>query len=302
VGGYVSTRHDEATFEQEDLGIMKWRILGALAVFTVFASAVPMARCDGTSCTFAPDVFATSGGLDQAGHDGVTITYENPTNKTTTVYSNNGGLFNWMGTQEYFFQQKSSSADTKSFISFCLEVNQTIATGPSGNFEFQKTALADAPKQSTGLGDSHVENMGNDAAQALRELWGYKMPSLSAAGFTDTIDIAAMQLAIWEIVSEPFVDGQTPPKFDLSTGRLTAGSTSSDGATVITLAKQFFDESQTYYDDHPTAPLPNLIALTNPCAQDQLVAVVPEPTSLLAWCLLGCVGLVTSRRYRRHRD
>ncbi len=296
---------------------MKWKILGALAVFTVFGvelGSTPV-RAD-VPCAVTPNVYAVYEGTNPRAYGGVLVTYNDGTN-STSVDSSGGGVFNWTGTQsngttphDYFFQQRSlTGAQPADFFSFCLEVNQNIHPGNApSKHEFLAQELDQVvPWQDTSdtRSGTRIDPIGSAAATALQKLWGYKMPSLLAQiddgniSTDDRINIAAMQLAIWEIVSEP-VPGTD---FDLSNDKLQASTTATNDQQALNNQNLVISRAKTFYDGSIgfSGSLPHLIALTNPCDQDQLVALVPEPTSLLAWCLLGCIGLVTSRRYRRHR-
>lgn len=287
---------------------MKWKILGAVLAVTLVLPNVTRADFN---------VTATYKGVSPAGSNQVTVTlYESDTSThaVKSISTGSGGVFNWTSVNNpttYFFLGKSASGVTKDFISFCLEVNQTVQNASSSD-PFVAKDLSGANVQAPNDGSTNrVLPMGDAAALSLRKLWGYTVPGLLADienNAVDTLDVAAIQLAIWELASEGKTDG-TSGGFDLLAGRLRVTTPSlatvpteeptDVGEKIVYWAKKFYDDSQTLYNG-PNAPaLPQLVALTNADNQDQLVQAVPEPTSLLAWGLLGFIGLVTSRRYRR---
>lgn len=289
---------------------MKWKFVGPMVALAlvlpceVFAQGISLSCVD--PCNIDPDVIATHKGLDPAGYSGVEIgLYNNNGNLKSTIGSDSGGIFNWRGQVDYFFQQKSSATNTKDFISFCLEVNQLVKTKPNAINKFNITPLADAPVQAPNKTTGGlIGAMGETAATAIAQLWGYKMPDL-LPGISNhpnndnvQIKVAAMQLAIWELATDQGT-------FNLYQGNLRVIEPSKPYAKtpeenrVVWLARKFYNQSQKYYEDNPEAPLPTLVALTNPCYQDQLVALVPEPTSMLAWVIFGCIGFIGTRRYRR---
>lgn len=293
---------------------MKWKILGAVLAVTLVLPNVTRADFN---------VTATYKGVSPAGSNQVTVTlYESDTSThaVKSISTSSGGVFNWNSDKNpttYFFLGKSASGVTKDFISFCLEVNQTVQNANSSD-PFVAKDLSGANVQAPNDGSTNgVLPMGDAAALSLRKLWGFVMPTLLSditdGNITDAdrIEVSAMQLAIWELASEgtssttPYLSGG----FDLLAGRLRVTTPSlatvpteeptDVGEKIVYWAKKFYDDSQTLYNG-PNAPaLPQLVALTNADNQDQLVQAVPEPTSLLAWGLLGFIGLVTSRRYRR---
>ncbi len=251
-----------------------------LAFGLAAACLVPAAGRAGT-------VTATFDQFDPAGTAGVTVQLDG----SDAAQSNQGGVFKWTGSDNYFFEQKAGYLD-KEFLTFCLEVNQHVGTGTTYSFTSTTDLAGSAPV-------GGLPAMGTKAANALTKLWGFEMPQLKSAAFSDRDEIAAMQLAIWEIVT----DLTTPSGvFNLAVGRLTAmdndGGDSVDGDAIIARAKALFDANQGYQGFSPT-----LVALTSRNHQDQLTAVrpVPEPTSMVAWCMLGLIGLFSGRRMRSRR-
>ena len=265
---------------------MKWKmkIVGAVTVTALLfqLSSVQARNCD--PCNIVPDVTATFNGMKPAGYWGVKIRlYDNDSDATGDyawqTKSQWGGIFSWTGDKEYFFQEKLSAADTKKFISFCLEVNQSVNQDDNKLNKFKIASLHEAPVQANDkTNGGRVEPMGQNAADAITKLWGFKMPDLlpeiSTTPYSKEtrINVAAMQLAIWELATDQ-------GDFDLTAGHLRVFNPSINNKPnrekVVIYAEQFYTESLAYYAAHPHAWKPTLVALTNPCYQDQVVALVP---------------------------
>lgn len=250
-----------------------------LAVGLVITCGIPATSHAGT-------VVATFLGMKPAGKPGVTVTVSG----VGSVGTDDGGIFKWRGDQEYFFEKKPSYGD-KRFLTFCIEVAQGV-----GSTTF--TSTTDIANYIPNGGSDSNQKIRVAGAVALTKLWAYELPRIKSGAFGDSVvaggkrnEIAAMQLAIWELVNDSGV-------FNLEDGDLTAVSNNSTGNKILAGANALYTESQAH--DFGNTQLPTLVALTNKCKQDQLTATtpVPEPTSLVAWCLLGLAGLVYRRRSR----
>jgi hypothetical protein len=179
-----------------------------------------------------------------------------------------------------------------SFISFCLELTQGINTSnsPYTNLTLFDPALAPRPGSNLPPPTAGPEDspMGASAALALGQLWREFFDNALAS----PINEAAFQLAIWKI--------EYDEADDLASWNLAVGNFQSNNASSVGLIAQGY--LNWVRDHHATAPASNLRAMSqfstpaNPLStplafQDQLVEVVPEPASLIAWSALALIGL-----------
>ncbi len=219
-----------------------------------------------------------------------------PTSATVTLGSTNystlgGGKFVWNvapggNPDGLAFRDNAGGSSTSSFVSFCLELTQNISN--STLYSMVSFNLANAPVPSSSL-----TPMGAVAAGLMQRMWYQQITSQPTAAtnpLNDSDAMAAFQMAIWELV----YDSDT----DLSLGTLNA-----PGSTIKNLAQSYLNAAVA----DPNGPKANLLALSlsdNPDTkvdfQDQVVEIVPEPASILAWSLIGGC-FVVGHRIRRNR-
>jgi len=159
---------------------------------------------------------------------------------------------------------------TGAFDSFCIELTQYV--NYHNNYTFEVVPLETAPRPGgSGVG----QGMMTLKADLLRELWG------SHYGEATTRDsAAAFQLAVWEIVYD---DGVT-----LNDGSFRVRPRSTT-PLYVTIAQNWLDS----LDGH--GPKAHLVALSNPCLQDQVIAA-PLPSAAFGGIALVLVMAVIKIR------
>jgi hypothetical protein len=195
------------------------------------------------------------------------------------------------------------------FWTFCIEVGQHVSYGATYS-DYLGLNLENAPAPGAGAGGpgGAAGPMQAAKADAIRRLFGYTTGTLginvSSPGL-DKIDAAALQIAIWEIVFEDALNtawNATDGEF-----RITSNSADSDAAEAR--ANLWLTHLRT----NTVAPTTfNVIALSSPTAQDQLVVInpgwtpggggtvspVPAPPAVVLG-LAGVLPLVTAGWARR---
>ncbi len=147
---------------------------------------------------------------------------------------------------------------------YCAEIWEELIPNTSYNVE------------DLSLGSTSRSGMGTARANMVRELMARFQPNIDAAIMNDVA--AAIQLALWEVISE------TDGTLNLSAGRIQSAGTTS----INSLAQSYLNTLT-----GTGARLNNLYALTNVGGQDLMLQVdVPEPATfgLLGLGLLGLVG------------
>lgn len=206
-----------------------------------------------------------------------------------------------------FFQTGSN------FFSFCIEGTQNVYA--PGTAHFVTTSLASAPGTAN-IAAGLLNGMGNQRAAWLTEFWNRNI-----AGVIDNATAAGFQIGIWSILynANPtasdmsFFDISNVNKFSAISGNhfqvlnaslqyVNGNLTGSDPA-LVQAAKMLANVTGGQYTH-----LYDLVALTDPVYQDQLVAipapvgqppvVAPLPAAFPAGAAL-LVGLLGARTLRR---
>jgi hypothetical protein len=211
--------------------------LSAAAVLTAVASSQ------------ASVVIATFNGANPG--DNFTIT----TNGGTSTSQVRAGLMNWTRTGG------DAPGLAPTFWTFCIEVTQNVSNNNS--YTYNVLPADQAP---------NTAPMGLQRADLLSELFGRYISTLN---FANTTQVAAFQIAIWEIVYDTGVD--------LLNGdfQVTGGN-----ASARTIAQNFLNSLD------GTGARVTVDALVSSNNQDQ---IVPTPGAL---ALMGMGGLLASRRRR----
>ncbi len=165
------------------------------------------------------------------------------------------------------------------YTTYCIDVHDFVTS----RFKtYQVSNLADAP-------DAHT--MGEDTAQALRDLYAYADGAQLAADASNTF-AAAFQIAVWEIVED----------YDASVGIASLDITSGSFKASKTNGRRLRGSFTNYLSDlfgsiGSGARNPGLIALTSDRYQDQIIqTTIPAPTTLAAFSLLGAGAMRRRRR------
>jgi hypothetical protein len=170
------------------------------------------------------------------------------------------------------------------FVTFCIELNQPITTKPGMNqYTYNVAPLEDGGLPGLGYGGPGNNGpLGTTKANEIRQLWG-----MHYGDVTDVVTAAAFQITIWEIVYGPYFT----PIADNVPGDPIIGT---DGAAAIALAASWLADVQT---PNPSVYENNLMALTSPTAQDQIVLIAPVPAP--GGFTLAAIGAIALLGYRR---
>ncbi|WP_396626345.1 hypothetical protein [Luteitalea sp.] len=165
-----------------------------------------------------------------------------------------------------------------SFLTFCVEAQETITQGQSYTFEVKDLSE----------GAENIGGMGVVRSNQLRELL-YGVKPLQGMS---TVQAAALQVAMWEIVRET-----SALPYDVLNGK-TRFRNAFDGA-VFTTAQGWLDSFVNDGED-PTQRAGNVVALVNANNQDVIgFSVVPDGGASLTLLGSALLGLGTLRRKLR---
>ncbi len=214
------------------------------------------------------------------------------------IQSHTGGNTNddyrtYTATEALVQDNVTSSDETGWVVGFCIDLKEYIGTNES----FDEITLATAPKPHSTL---TMFPMGDIKANAIRELW--------AANIDDALlspdNAVGFQLAVWEIVYESWDEWADLSSLSVSNG---------DGEFYVkdydSGNKPEVDTANDYLGTITgTGRRANIVAWSAPSGgvddhvQDQIVEIIPEPSTLAALVSMGLMGLVIVWRRRQRRS
>jgi hypothetical protein len=229
-------------------------------------------------------------------HAQVTLVGVNAGVKSMTFHYGGATITDFVG--EYAWKPATTPSTNpwplnQPFESFCVDLNEFVQLNRTYDYTIKTLETSPNPDPQSPAG------MGADRADALRRLWG----TYRAGAQTNDMRAAAFQMAIWEIVFETTPSLNNPlPKLDVTKGSLymdTIGSVTGKSGASITLSS-IATEANKYlynvYNSIGTSYEPNLVVLSMPNGQDQLV-VMPVPAAACGGTAL--LGLLAGFRRRR---
>jgi len=177
--------------------------------------------------------------------------------------------------------QLNIATTNDSGFGYCVDLAQTIGVGTTTGWDMRSPATSDAITRAAWLVDTfqpQVSTLLHPAGDSF------------AFGVTKETVIAALQVSVWEVVSE------TPGNYDLYSGEFSlAKGGASDG--VMNLSREFLGQLG-------AADLANYqtsaIWAVSPTRQDQLffghTSPIPEPSTVLLYAFGGALVALSLRR------
>jgi hypothetical protein len=192
------------------------------------------------------------------------------------VNHSGGSINTWAGRFEW---HNATTGDD--IVSYCIELTQFT---PQGFGEYTETSLGSI--LTTARAEALAELFEDHGAQSL---------AFSSPGDeTDLTEAAAMQMAVWEIVSET-AEGTWNVLAGSTSFQSRSGTNSQLFGAALSLAQNWLNALDGTFDP---ASLDRIVAITSDGNQDQIIMVpLPPP---LAFASLGILGVIAARR-RSHR-
>lgn len=250
---------------------------------------------------------------DGSGSPQVTL-YNTDGSVATQAYVSQGGAVDWSnltylsGDHYTFAGDPLNPASNSTFISFCIELTQDISL--NSTYTVDVVSLASAPKPASG---PLATGMGSTPAMLIAELWAAHFHDIFYTGSqqnplepTQEESAAAFQLAVWKLEYDSnnlsnysgnalFQHGFLQVTQNI--GNASVGLAANWIADVVKMNGKGPQANLLAISGHPTG----LDANGNPIYpdfQDQVVEVLPEPSSMVLWAM-GALGMAAIRRGRR---
>jgi len=216
----------------------------------------------------------------------VSVNYDGALGGSAFNQATTAGRFNWTTTNTNPAPPLTVGSQVfnvgTQFITFCIELNQTIASG--GSATFTVSSLTSAP----GVGPT----ISAATALSIRELWEddyyqHVIGNLNGAGLAQ--NAAAFQVAVWELIYDQ------------------GGAKNVSGGHITFISNPSVVQAQTWLSAlDGTVGLTNVITLTSQSSQDQSFIISPAPiieTPLppVAWGGIGLLGMSLVGRFRGSR-
>ena len=204
-------------------------------------------------------------------------------NKTLKMNYNAGRSFNQNasgGWQNFNAGRMKWTSAGKSVTTYCTQIAETISGGQTVNYTI--APLASVP-------DPNPGPMGEIRAQLVQDLYARNYATVKAS--SDSKLNAAFQLAIWEITHENLAAADAAAAADqlnVGVGALAVNLNNTTTAQVAAIAMNMINNLGV----NGFLQYGNVVGLTDPFAQDQLIVVpIPMPVALAGIGLLGALGL-----------
>ena len=262
---------------------MKGIVSGLVSLVAVGAMTVPAAA------TVLGNV-----GLDFKTHQGIDVSVHYTANGFGQDKNMNtaAGRFKFLVTSINSGNAPPGVGVGDTIYTFCIELAEF---SNDGNFDVHDD-LSDLPIDDTG-GLNGI-TMTSASSALLAELFTWKFWDVSkqnkaALTTAELIDVAAFQLATWEIIYE-LVDGDaaTDANLDLTSGEFTADNIGSNSAAVLAQAEAYLD----YIIDNVIA-VETMYGFSDLTKQDQGYGPSPIPLPApLALAGVGVLGVFAGRR------
>jgi len=247
-------------------------------------------------------------GQRAAADNTLNLQFAGTTNVPGQSVSLNGSMSSKVEPGPYFWNVNPPPSGGGSPIStFCMELSQGITTSSA---TYTITPINATSGTTISANNSNVQGVAN-ALEALYGLyyntaWG-TLSSFQNSSSTIQSNAAAFQLALWELVYDGTNDLNNPNATNFfSSGNFTASSSSAEMEAQTMLSNVLSNINQGVTDFGQNLPGLTLVALTNPCYQDQLwleptpkvPSAVPAPPGILL-AGFGLFALVGRARLNR---
>lgn len=275
----------------------------------IIAAVVCCARSEAYAALETMSIVLASQGPSGDGSDSPKVTLYNANGTVaTSAYVSQGGAVNWSnltyvsGNHDAFAGNPLNSSSDSTFISFCIELTQDISL--NSQYTVDLIPLSSAPQPVSGPLNTG-SGMGSTPAMLISELWAAHFHDIFYTGSqqndqaTQDQNAAAFQLAIWKLEYDANnLNYSGKALFENGYLQISPHDLDDIKSNSVQLAEQWIADVVGMNGKGAQA---NLFALTGDGGidfQDQVVEVLPEPSSMVLWAM-GALGMAAIRRGRR---